>query len=42
MKILMFPLDLVRRHNQNSMMAELLAQQLKAQAAKLNTTVLKR
>ena len=42
MKILMFPLNLIQRHNQISMMAKLLAQQLNVLAAKSNTTLLKR
>ena len=42
MKILMFLLNLIQRHNKISMMAKLLAQQLKVLAAKSNTTLLKR
>ena len=41
MKILTFPLNLIQRHNQISMMAKLLAQQLNVLAAKSNTTLLK-
>ena len=42
MKILMFPLNLIQRHNQISMMAKLLAQLLNVPAAKSNTTLLER
>ena len=42
MKILMFPLNLIQRHNQISMMAKLLAQQMKVLVAKSKTTLLKR
>ena len=42
MKILTFLLNLIQRHNQISMMAKLLAQQLNVLAAKSNTTLLKR
>ena len=42
MKILMFPLNLIQRHNQISMMAKLLVQQLNVLAAKSNITPLRR
>ena len=42
MKILMFPLNLMYRHNQISMMARPLVQQLNTLAVKSNTTLLKR
>ena len=42
MKVLTFPLNLIQRHNQISMMAKLLAQQLNVLAAKSNTTLLNR
>ena len=42
MKILMFPLNLIQRHNQISMMAKPLVQQLNVLAVKSNTTPLKR
>ena len=42
MKILMLPLNLLQRHNQNSMMAKPSAQQMNVLAAKSINTVLKR